>query len=403
MPHTLTHLYAGMRAACAAADAADGAAAASIAAFAACCARAWCRVLLQSVSILCAPAAAAAVGGGAVASFVASSMGAAVLWVAEEALPVAVALHEGGGGGGGGEAADAECAGGPAAVAGLRSIVGTLASACADLASLGLAVDAGVALAGACCSSDGLPLPGGGGHTVGSPLEWAAALLPDASVFNALLRLALRLHVVACGNAHGVVAALAAQPAAAPVPMAAAPRRRLWASLGRLLAAASAAAATLGDAPAAAPAAGGVEEGEGEEEAAAPAAAAAPAPPLRAHMCQSLRLAWCAALQECRKGAAPALAGAAAGYTPDFLASALPEALLLGAAGDGGGLSPDSCAAVAALAQRGEPIPAGGLLSSAPAAAALLLACSKGGASAYVSLAQVSARTRARGVLDSAA
>jgi len=158
--------------------------------------------------------------GGAVASFVASSMGAAVLWVAEEALPVAVALHEGGGGSG--EAADAECAGGPAAVAGLRSIVGTLASACADLASLGLAVDAGVALAGACCSSDGLPLPGGGGHTVGSPLEWAAALLPDASVFNALLRLALRLHVVACGNAHGVVAALAAQPAAAPVPMAAA-------------------------------------------------------------------------------------------------------------------------------------------------------------------------------------
>jgi len=167
--------------------------------------------------------------------------------------------------------------------------------------------------------------------------------------------------------------------------------------MGRLLAAASAAAVTLGDAPAAAaPAAGGVRRGEGEEEAAAPAAAAAAAA-LRAHACQSLRLAWCAALQECRKGAAPALAGAAAGYTPDFLASALPEALLLGgAAGDGG-------RPLARVLRRGRgpgaarrAHPRGGPPEQRPwPRPPCSWRRSKGGASAYVSLAQVSTRTRA--------
>ena len=55
LPHTLTHLYSGMRSAQLVAAAPDTATAASIAAFATCAARAWCRVLLHAVPLYTHP------------------------------------------------------------------------------------------------------------------------------------------------------------------------------------------------------------------------------------------------------------------------------------------------------------------------------------------------------------
>ena len=388
LPHALTLLFAGLRAAPRAADAASPADAASIAAFAVCAARARCRVLFHAIPLLLASAE----GGGSsdapsqVSAFVSSSASAAVRWVAEVALPVSVAV------------AEEEVAGGDAAErapqaacsSALRSIVVTVASACGDLALLGLAVDAGAALVAACTSTDAVALPGsagGGGsggdsmdllrHSIGSPIEWTASAAPDAAPLDAVLRLCLRLHSAACGNASSVAAALSSKKGADCAQHVAVPtatRHVLWERLGRLIAAAAAALPS-----AAATAAKDADESANGDDGAAVAVAAAS----RAHVCSALRATWAAALAEARRGAAPALAGTSAGFTAELLASALPELLC-----EGGGLTAESCAAVADLMGQGQAVPAGALLGSAPAAAALLLACGKS-SPAFTALAQV--------------
>lgn len=389
LPHALTLLFAGLRAAPRAADAVSPADAASIAAFAVCAARAWCRVLFHAIPLLLASAE----GGGSsdapsqVSAFVSSSASAAVRWVAEVALPVSVAVAEEEATGG--DTAD-ERAPQEACSSALRSIIVTVASACGDLALLGLAVDAGTALVAACTSTDAVALPGSGGgdgggdgmdllrHSTGSPLEWVAASAApaDAAPLDAVLRLCLRLHSAACGNASSVTAALSskgadcAQHVAVPTAM----RHSLWERFGRLIAAAAAALPS-----AATTAAKDADESSESDDGAAAGAAAAS----RTHVCSALRAAWAAALAEARRGAAPALAGTSAGFTAELLASALPELLC-----EGGGLTPESCAAVAALVSQGQAVPAGALLGSAPAAAALLLACGKS-SPAFTALAQV--------------
>jgi hypothetical protein len=324
------------------------------------CARAWCGMLLHTLTIT-----AEVAGGPATAAVATQAVAGQAKWAGDALVKAAVTRADALAAAGAAEDADA-----PLATA--RAVLALLAAGVGDLAGVGLACEPAVGLLEA-LTSDVAP-PHGDGYASLTPLELCCAVRasgdadgdaatspPHQALPAAVLRLSLRLHAVACGNV--TTTATAAASSAQPVVLPPGARTRVWHALARAI-------VTMGSAAAA--------------SAGAPAAAAAPV----------LRAAWSAALTECAAGGAALLSGSARGFTSDFLCAVLPEvesavpdagpAAAAVAAGGAAGAVAASHAAAAEEDDDGDDAQGGDASSSVrlrpdslgcPAAAALVAVC----------------------------